>query len=100
MRFLNKEEESVVQDNNLNLLSLLTTHFKSFNKVKTRKTTEHDQYNNNVKYGCSSSSAATNRTANGGYDCWHCPGNPVGCTATNGLIAQASLQFICQRFVQ
>ena len=54
MRFLNKEGESVVQDNNSNLLSLLTIHFKSFNKVKTRKTTEHDQYNNNVKYGCSS----------------------------------------------
>ena len=55
------------------------------NCQKAKSTTEHGQCNNNVKYGCSSSAATTNKTASGGYDRWHCPGsgNPVGNTATN-----------------
>lgn len=54
---------------------------------RTPKTTKHGVCNNAVKYGCISTAAATNRTASGGYDRWHCPGsgNPVGRTATNCL---------------
>ena len=48
-------------------------------------TTVYGQCNNNVKYGCTSPAAATNKTVSGGYDRWHCPGsgNPVGPTAIN-----------------
>ena len=53
--------------------------------TQAKPTTVQGQCNNNVKYGCASSAAATNKTASGGYDRWHCPGsgNPVGNTATN-----------------
>ncbi len=49
--------------------------------------TENGQCNNNVKYACSSSASATNKTASGGYDRWHCPGagTPTGSTATSCL---------------
>ena len=40
--------------------------------------------NSAVKYGCSpSSTVATNKGRDGGYDTWHCPGSNGGATATN-----------------
>ncbi len=40
--------------------------------------------NNAVKYGCSPSSAvATNKSTDGGYDTWHCPGSNGGADATD-----------------
>ncbi len=55
------------------------------NCQKAKSTTENGQCNNNVKYDCSSSTAATNKTASGGFDRWHCPGSgtPTGNTVTN-----------------